>query len=135
MEEPDEETDELARETYRAALEVHKRVGPGYLESVYEEGLAAELDIRDVPFERQAEFTIDYKDREIGRGRTDFVVDDRLVVELKAITTFKDIHRAQVISYLKALDLDLGLLFNFNAELLKDGVQRIIHSESATHAT
>jgi GxxExxY protein len=126
--EPDKEVDDLARQVIGAAIEVHRHLGPGYLESVYEEALAIELDLRGLPFERQKPIGVDYKGHVVGQGRLDLLVGDRLIVELKAVDTFAPIHRAQVISYLKATGLHLGLLINFNVQLLRDGVQRIVLS-------
>ena len=109
-----------------AAIEVHRTLGPGYLESVYEEALAVELSLRGLSFERQHAFALDYKGHRVGEGRLDFLVDNCLVVELKAVEAIAPVHRAQVISYLKALRLPLALLLNFKAETLRDGIVRIV---------
>jgi GxxExxY protein len=128
MREPSEEVDALAQKVIGAAIEVHRQLGPGYLESVYEEALTVELRLREIPFERQKTFAVDYKGYPIGEGRMDLLVDNRLIVELKAVQTLAPIHQAQVISYLKANGLHLGLLINFNVTLLKHGIQRVILS-------
>src|SRR3972149_10571835 len=128
--EPDKKTDELAKAVIGAAIEVHRVLGPGYLESVYEEALAVELNLRGVAFERQKRMSVDYKGHAVGEGRLDLLVDGCLIVELKAVEALAPIHTAQVISYLKATQLPLGLLINFNVPLLKEGIKRIILSYS-----
>lgn len=109
-----------------AAIEVHRTLGPGFLESVYEEALAVEFALRGIEFRRQHAFALDYKGHPVGEGRLDFLVADRLVVELKAVDQIAGIHRAQLLSYLKALRLPLGLLLNLKAETLRDGIVRIV---------
>lgn len=116
----------LAHEVIGAAIEVHRALGPGYLESIYEEALGIELMKRQIPFERQKEIKVLYKDQPIGRHKIDLLVGESLVVELKTVETLADIHTAQVISYLKATRLPLGLLINFNVPVLKNGIQRVI---------
>ena len=126
--EPSKRLDRLARAVVGAALEVHRHLGAGYLESVYEEALAVELSLRNIPYVRQKAFGVSYKEHEIGEGRLDLLVGDELLVELKAVEALAPIHKAQVISYLKATDLHLGLLINFNVPVLRDGIQRIVRS-------
>lgn len=126
--EPSPEVDALAREVIGAAIEVHRELGPGYLEAVYEDALCVELELRQIPFRRQVLFGVEYKGRRVGEGRLDLLIADRLVVELKAVDELGAIHKAQVISYLKATDHELGLLINFNVTVLKDGVKRVIFS-------
>ncbi len=126
--EPEESIDRIARATLAAAVEVHKQLGPGYLESVYEEALAIELALQKIPFVRQIPVPVQYKDHLVGQGRLDFLVNDELVVELKAVEALLPIHKAQVPSYLKATQHRLGLLINFNVPVLMRGVQRIILS-------
>lgn len=128
QEEPDGLADPWASQVIGAAIEVHRKLGPGFLESVYEEALAIELQLRDVPFVRQAPVAMNYKGYVVGEGRIDMVVADMLLVELKTVEALGEIHRAQVISYLKASRLNLGLLINFHVPVLKDGIQRIIFS-------
>jgi len=127
--EPDEKLDQLARAIIDAALEVHRHLGPGYLESIYEEALAVELALRDLPFVRQIPIPVQYKGQPVGQGRLDFLVDNALVVELKAVEALLPVHKAQVISYLKATGHQLGLLMNFNVPMLGQGIQRIIYSK------
>ena len=122
---PGEEEDRLAHLVIGGAIEVHRGLGPGYKESVYEEALAIELGLRDVAFARQRAASIAYKGRKVGAGKIDFVVGDRLIVELKTVDSILPLHLAQVISYLKATGLRLGLLLNFNVATMKEGIQRV----------
>jgi len=126
--EPLPEVDRLARAVIDAAVEVHRTLGPGYLESVYEEACAIEFSLRKIPFERQRPIFVEYKEHPVGEGRVDMIVDGMLLVELKAVEALAPIHKAQVISYLKATGFTLGLLINFNVALLKQGIQRIVLS-------
>ena len=126
--EPAERLDRLAYAIIGAALEVHKALGPGFLESVYEEALCVELELRGIPFVRQAAVSVAYKGHAVGEGKVDLLVDDAIVVELKAVEALASIHDAQVISYLKATGFHLGLLNNFNARALKDGLKRLVNS-------
>ncbi len=128
MREPDRELDDLANAAIGAAIEVHRVLGPGYLESVYEEALAVAMELRGLPFERQKPMGVDYKGRAVGQGRLDLLVGGKLIVELKAVDALAPIHTAQVMSYLKTLKLPLGLLMNFNVPLLKHGIKRVVLS-------
>jgi GxxExxY protein len=111
-----------------AAIEVHRHLGPGLLESAYEECLCRELEQRGIYFERQVDLPLDYKGYRIGSGyRLDLVVDQRVVVELKAVRQLEKIHEAQLLTYLKLAELKLGLLLNFNVVLLKDGIKRLVN--------
>jgi GxxExxY protein len=124
--EPDAKTDGLAHAVIGAAIEVHRQLGPGFLESVYEEALCVELAIREISFERQKEINVTYKGHQIGRQRVDLLVGRSLIVELKTVEELAEIHKAQVISYLKATGWSLGLLINFNVPVLKNGIQRVV---------
>jgi GxxExxY protein len=124
--EPDVEVDGCARDVLGAALEVHRSLGPGFLESIYEHALCIELTNRAIPFRRQVPVLVQYKGRVAGQGQLDLLVGDRLIVELKAVEALTPIHAVQVRSYLKATGLTLGLLINFNVPLLQQGVRRII---------
>ena len=124
--EPDAELDQLAHEVIGAAIEVHRVLGPGFLESVYEEALCVELKLRTIPFERQVPVPVVYKGIAIGQGRMDLLVRGKLIVEIKTVETLGAIHKAQTISYLKATGHTLALLINFNTTVLKDGIKRII---------
>jgi GxxExxY protein len=120
--------DDLARKVIGAAIEVHSALGPGYLESVYEEALAHEISLNNISYERQVKVKVTYKGHAVGEGRLDFLVAKLLPVELKAVDALAPIHQAQIISYLKMTDLQLGLLINFNVPLLKQGIKRVIFS-------
>ena len=109
-----------------AAIEVHRHLGPGFLESVYEEALSAEMRLRQIPFVRQAIIEVGYKGVAIGEGRLDFLVAGCLVVELKAVDQLAPIHTTQVVSYLRALQLHLGLLLNFNVSRMISGIKRVV---------
>jgi GxxExxY protein len=124
--EPDASLNRLTQAVIGAAIEVHRELGPGFLESVYEEALSYELSLREIGHVRQAPVHVTFKGQPVGEGRIDILVDDRLVVELKAVEQFDPIHVAQVISYLKASHLFLGLLINFNVRVLKDGIRRVV---------
>lgn len=126
--EPSEELDRLARDVIGAAIEVHRALGPGFLESVYEEALCLELQLRGIPFARQITVGVNYKGRRVGEGKLDLLVGDILVVELKAIEDIAPIHIAQVLSYLKMTGHKLGLLINFNVPVLKQGIKRVVLS-------
>ena len=121
-----DEVEELAHAVIGAAIEVHRLLGPGYLEAIYEEALSMELTIRGVPFARQVAVPVTYKGRKLGENRLDLLVGRRLIVELKAVDTLAPIHTAQVLSYLKATNNPLALLINFNVPVLKNAVKRVI---------
>ena len=124
---PPAHLDAIARRVIGAAIEVHRHLGPGFLEAVYEEALAVELTLREIPFRRQRPLSVGYKGHDVGEGRPDFIVEDQLVVEVKAVASLAPIHKAQVISYLKAVDQQLGLLLNFKTYVLKDGgIRRVV---------
>ena len=122
------ERDELTYKIIGAAIEVHRAIGPGLLESAYEECLCKELSLRQIPFERQKPLPVKYKDLKLDCGyRLDLLVADTVVLELKAVESLLRIHEAQVLTYLKLGKWELGLLINFNVEVLRDGIRRIIH--------
>ena len=123
---PGEHVDRIAREVIGASIEVHRALGPGYLESVYEHALCMELAHRGIDHARQHPFAIEYKGCPVGEGRLDVLVDRAVIVELKAVDVLAPIHQAQVISYLRATNHRLGLLINFNVTVLKKGIKRIV---------
>lgn len=125
---PEEEVEQLAYRVIGAALEVHKALGLGFLETVYEEALCIELELQKIPFKRQYKVEATYKERPIGVSRLDLVVGDKLVVELKAVDILAPIHTAQMLSYLKTTGFSLGLLINFNVPILKEGIKRVVLS-------
>ena len=110
---------DLTRKLIGAAMEVHSTLGCGFLESVYEEALAVEFDLRDVRFERQKSLDVFYKGTNVRKFICDFLVGETILVELKAIKELTDTDTAQVLNYLKATDLKLGLLSNFGAPSLQ----------------
>ena len=126
--EPDEELDNYARRVIDCAVEVHRTLGPGFLEAIYERALCIELGLRGLPFERQVGVDIEYKGRRVGESQLDLMIARRLVVELKAVEALAPIHGVQVRSYLRATNCQLGLLINFNVPVLLTGVRRIILS-------
>ena len=126
--EPPNELDRCAHEVIGAAIEVHRHLGPGFLEAVYEEAMMVELALRGVTVRRQVPIALAYKGRSLPRVQLDLLVEDELVVELKAVERLSPIHVAQVISYLKAGAFQLGLLINFNVPTLRQGIRRVIWS-------
>ncbi|KAF0217881.1 MAG: hypothetical protein FD174_3144 [Geobacteraceae bacterium] len=109
------------------AIEVHKVLGPGLLESAYEECLSHELSLRRIPFERQKSLPIVYKGKELDSVyRIDLLVSNRIIVELKSVEKFLPVHEAQLLTYLKLTGIKTGLLLNFNAPVLKDGIRRLV---------
>ncbi len=121
------EFDELSHRVIGCALEVHRALGPGLLESTYEQCLAHELTLAKIPFELQAPIPVEYKGVRLECGyRVDFLIDHCLVVELKSVAQVLGIHKAQLLTYMKLSDVRIGLLINFNVELLKDGIKRFV---------
>jgi GxxExxY protein len=118
--------DGLIDSVLTAATKVHRELGPGLLESVYERALMIELAEADIKAERQVDVPIRYKDHDLGTAfRADIVVENCLLLEIKAIEELTAIHLAQVITYLKLLHFKRGYLLNFNTKLLKDGIKRV----------
>lgn len=105
-------------------MEVHRRLGPGFLEAVYENALAHELELRQIPFSRQVDFRVKYKGKEVGEYRADLVVDRKLILEIKAASALVPAHEGQALNYLEATGLRLAILLNFGAESLE--VKRIV---------
>lgn len=122
------EVNALSHEVIGAAIEVHRVLGPGYLEAIYEEALCIELQSRGIPFSRQVTFGVDYKGHRVGESRLDLLVGECLVVELKAVDSLMSIHTAQALSYLRATGRELALLINFNVPVLKDGIRRVVQT-------
>ena len=108
------------------AIEIHSLLGPGLLENLYEEALEHELKSRGIEYKRQKELEIKYKGNPIGNYRLDYLIENKVIVELKCVEALKGIHIAQVLTYLKAENLRVGLLINFNVDKLKDGIRRVI---------
>jgi GxxExxY protein len=126
-EEIDERTETTARQIVDAGLKIHRTFGPGLLESAYEHCLAHELGLRKVPVRKQVPIPIVYEGLRLNAGfRIDLIVDERVIVEVKAVDVLAPVHKAQVVTYLKLSRLRLGLLINFNVTLFRDGVKRIV---------
>lgn len=124
---PPPELDRLSGAVVDAAFKVHKTLGPGLLESVYENCLCHELRSRGVPFQSQLSLPVLYDGISIEAGlRVDLIVDGRVIVELKAAEVMHPIYTAQLLTYLKLTGLRVGLLINFNVPLIRDGIRRII---------
>ena len=119
-------TERVVREVIGAGLSVHRALGPGFLETVYEQAIALELTLRDLSFQMQKPVAIHYRGHCICSHRLDMVVEDAVVVEVKAVRSIKRIHQAQVLSYLKASGCRVGLLMNFNVRLFVSGLQRFV---------
>lgn len=116
----------LTQRIIGCAIEVHRHLGPGLLESVYESALAVELELASIPYAKQVLVPVRYKDRIVGEHRLDLLVSKQVVVELKAVERHEAVFEAQLLSYLKITGCPLGLLINFNTRLLKDGIKRMI---------
>ena len=119
------EHEDLTDKIIGGAIEVHKKLGPGFLESIYENAFVVELQKQSLQVERQREIVVKYDGVEVGRHRLDLIVDDTIVVELKAVKNIEDVHFAIVKSYLKALGKEHGLIINFSKPVLE--VKRVIH--------
>ncbi len=111
--------EELSKKIIGAAIEVHRELGPGFLENIYEEALKIEFSEHNIDYESQKEIKIKYLGTEIGMHRLDLLVEKKIIIELKAVKEFADIHFAQLRSYLKATGLKTGLLFNFSRPTLE----------------
>ncbi len=114
------------RRVVGCAIEVHRHLGPGLLESVYEAALSLELSDAGLPFERQVGIPLHYKGRLIGERRPDLVVDGAVIVEVKSVEQLAPIHMAQMLTYLRVSGLRVGLVLNFNSTMLKEGIRRIV---------
>ena len=125
----DPSTEDLAQQVIGAAIEVHKHMGPGLPETSYRRGLSHELTLRRIPHACEVPVPIYYKGVLVGEGQLDILVGGVLVVELKVVQALNEVHRAQVIAYLQATNLQLGLLINYNVVRLADGIKRVIRSE------
>lgn len=119
----------LANQVFGSALEVHKTLGPGLLESVYEFSMAKELELRDIVFKTQAKVSLFYKGYDTNKEFfVDLLLENEIIIELKAVEAILPVHHAQLLSYLKLSDKKLGFLINFNVPLLKDGFKRIVNN-------
>jgi GxxExxY protein len=118
---------ELSHEIIGAAIEVHRVLGPGLLESVYEKALTKELWLRRVSVERQVDVPVYYKGSPLCSVKLDLLVERAIIVEVKSVEKIINVYRAQLLTYLRLRELWLGLLINFNAETLREGVRRILN--------
>lgn len=120
--------DLISGKVIQAAIEVHRGLGPGLLESAYEECLCHELSLQSLKFLRQVPLPVNYKGVSLDCGyRLDLVAEERVIIELKSVRKLEPIHDAQVLTYLKMTGLKLGLLLNFNVSLMRDGIRRIVN--------
>ena len=123
------EFDPLSRRVLGCAIEVHRHLGPGLLESAYQSCLAYELTQHEIPFCREVDLPVQYKGQRLDCGyRMDFVIDEQLVLELKSVDKLVPIHEAQLLTYMKLANISIGLLLNFNVLRLKDGgIKRFVY--------
>jgi GxxExxY protein len=123
----DAETESIAQQAIEAAFIVHRALGPGLLESVYEHCLAAELAAMGVQYERQLGLPVRYRHLALEAGyRLDFLVSGRVILEIKAVEALAPVHVAQLLTYMRLSDVKLGFLLNFNVAMLKDGLRRLV---------
>jgi GxxExxY protein len=123
-----ERADGLSKRIIGAAIEVHRLLGPGLLESAYEECFARELQVQDVPFKRQIPIPVEYKGTRVEAGyRLDFLIDGLVIVEIKAVERIEPVHKSQLLTYLRLRGLWLGLLINFHSSVLKNGIHRVVN--------
>ena len=121
------EFDALSNLVIRCALEVHRTLGPGLLESAYRRCMAQELSLAAIPFEVEKPIPLQYKDVSLDCGmRLDMLVGDRLIVELKAVEQLLAVHQAQLLTYMKISNVRIGILINFNSRVLRDGLRRLV---------
>ncbi len=117
--------DELSYQVIGCAIEVHKELGPGLLESSYEKCLAYELSLHQIPFKQQFALPIKYKSIDIDCAyRLDLIVADKIILELKSVNELKPVHEAQILTYMKLANIQTGLLINFNVPILSHGIKR-----------
>ncbi|MCD5417220.1 GxxExxY protein [Candidatus Bipolaricaulota bacterium] len=117
---------DITEKIIAGAIEVHSTLGPGLLESVYEEALAYEFELRGIKFERQKKIILEYKGKSIGPHRIDFLIEGQVLLEIKATEGMKKIFEAQLLTYMRATKKKVGLLIHFNVERLKDGIKRLV---------
>jgi len=117
---------EVTEKIIASCIEVHSDLGPGLLENIYEEALAYEFELRKIRYERQKQIQLRYKGKEIGFHKIDFLIEDKVILEIKAVEGINEIFKAQLLTYLKAMDKKVGLLINFNVLRLKEGIRRLI---------
>ena len=119
---------EISGQIIDASYKIHTTLGPGLLESVYEAALAHELDQRELGYKQQLPISIHYKNLAINNAfRADFLVEDKVIIELKSVEAISRLHKKQLLTYLRLANCRLGLLINFNSELFKNGVSRVVN--------
>jgi len=118
--------DKLTERIIGCAIEVHRQLGPGLLESIYESALCVELEWEKLRFQRQVALPVEYRGRPLGEHRLDLIVEEMVVVELKSVERFEPVFEAQLLTHLRLAKLRVGLLINFNSRLLRDGVKRYV---------
>jgi GxxExxY protein len=125
------ELNQLSSKIIKAAIHIHKELGPGLLESVYQSCMVIELEHMGLVVKAEVPCPITYRNKKIADDgfRIDLLVEDKVVVELKSVSTIKDVHKKQLLTYLRLTDNPLGLLINFNESLLKDGITRVINDK------
>jgi GxxExxY protein len=123
--EPDPALNRITNAVIGAAIEVHRHLGPGHLEFVYEQAMVVEMTLRRMSFERQVEVQLVYKGRMVGKGRLDFLVENAVVLDLKSVEHLASIHTTQMVPYLAITGHPLGLIINFNVPALRHGIKRI----------
>ncbi len=124
---------QIGYETIGAAIEVHRHLGPGLLEHVYEACLSSELELRGIPCDRQVKVPVRYKGRDLGsRYRIDLVVANQLIIEIKSVEAILDVHKAQLLSQLRLTGIASGLLINFNVARLHEGIRRAVNAPGLT---
>ena len=125
----DEQKEILVKNIIGAAIDVHRELGPGYLEKVYEQAMALELRYRGLAYATQVPITVYYKGEKIHGQILDMVVEGKVILELKTVEMLSQIHEAQILSYLKSTRLPVGLLINFKERLVKNGIKRFVLSK------
>ncbi len=118
--------DKITENIIGCAIEVHKNLGPGLLEKIYESALCVELKAKNIRFEQQKPLEVNYKGNYLGDYKIDILVENKVVVEIKSVERHDPVFEAQILSYMKLGGFKIGLLINFNSKLLKDGIKRYI---------
>ena len=109
------------------AIEVHRRLGPGLLEGLYEDAMTIELEFAGLTFERQRQVVVKYRDKPLRMQKIDLVVEGEVVVEIKTVESLIAVHQAQLLSYVRSAQLPVGLLINFNGDLIRNNIKRVIN--------
>jgi GxxExxY protein len=118
--------DPLTRRIIACAIEVHKKLGPGLLEKLYKEAMVIELELAGLKTEKNVKISVEYKGRSIGDYFIDLLVEDCVILELKSVERHEPVFEAQILSYMRLTDKNVGLLINFNSKMVKDGIKRFV---------